>query len=363
LKVLITGGLGFIGQHLDNRLINAGHSVAVVDNCLEQVHTSRNWSSTRTRVGDVRDRGTLAELVSGLDAVVHLAAETGVGQSMYEIAQHVSVNALGTATVLETLAAANFKGNFVLTSSRAVYGEGRYECATCGAVTPAPRQGPTSLGWDPPCPTCAGAIEAIPTDERAPHSPVSVYGATKSSQEHLVTIAADAYGFDYTVLRLFNVYGPGQSLANPYTGVLSTFYQRLIRGLAVNVYEDGLESRDFVYVDDVVTALQSAVEGRLRNVIVNVGSGESTSLLGLATKLRDLTCSTSEIVVSGDYRRGDIRHAIADTRLLACLDATGAPTPLDMGLPRWLSWAREEPPVPDLTPDADRHLRARGLLG
>ena len=370
MRVLITGGAGFIGRHLSRALLTEGHEVVVLDTLSQQVHgpaprIPAELEGAAFVRGDVRDPVDVAEVLAGVDAVAHLAAETGVGQSMYAVEHYVDVNERGTATLLQALSAAHRPIRVVLASSRAVYGEGLYRCARCGDVSPPPRD-PAALdrgAWDPVCPVCAEQIEPLPTHEETRCRPGSVYAASKLAQEHLCQIVGAAYGLPVVVLRYFNVYGPGQSLGNPYTGILSTFYARASAGKPIAVFEDGRESRDFVFIDDVVDATRRALvhpplDDEMR--IVNVGTGSATSIRDLARAMLQVGGWDVPIEVTGTFRVGDVRHAFADTRRAErVLGFRAAATLLD-GLRRWLGWA-EASEAPDATDAAAAELSARGL--
>ena len=370
MRVLITGGAGFIGRHLAQSLLAESHQVAVLDTLSEQVHgpaaqiPPQLAGATFLR-GDVRDLVLLAEALDGVDAVAHLAAETGVGQSMYEVDHYVDVNDRGTATLLQAIAETQRPVRVVLASSRAVYGEGLYRCARCGDVSPLPRD-PAALDradWDPICPICAGGVDPLPTHEETRCRPGSVYAATKLAQEHLCQIVGAAYGLPVVVLRYFNVYGPGQSLGNPYTGILTTFYARARAGKPIEVFEDGRESRDFVYIADVVEAtrralLHPALDPDSR--VVNVGTGVPTSIHDLARALRRAGGWSVPIELTGMFRVGDVRHAFADTSRAAQVLGFEATTPLQDGLQRWLRWA-DQSEVRDATDTAAAELTERGL--
>lgn len=369
MRVLITGGAGFIGQRLVQALLSDGHEVRVLDNLSAQVHgpsprIPARLAGAEVLLGDIRDPALVAAALVDVEAVVHLAAETGVGQSMYEVARYVDVNDHGTACLLEALVQRQQPAPIVLASSRAVYGEGLYHCPRCGEVSPAARE-PAALAraaWDPLCPICAGPITAIATHEGAPPRPGSVYAATKLAQEHLCQVVADAYGMPLTILRYFNVYGPGQSLSNPYTGILSTFYARATSGKPIAVFEDGQESRDFVYVDDVVEATRRSLwpTASPHPRIVNVGSGTAVSIAELARTLLRIGGWDVPIQITGAYRVGDIRHARADTRRCAEVLAMAPTTSLDDGLRLWLQWA-EHAGHEDATDLAMGELADRGL--
>ena len=372
MRVLVTGGAGFVGRGLVRDLVDAGHAVRVLDTLAEQVHgPGADWppelAGAELRRGDVRDPAAVAEAVAGVEAVAHLAAETGVGQSMVEIARYVDVNERGTAVLLDALARQGGPVRLVLASSRAVYGEGLYACPRCGEVAPPPRTAAALAAgdWDPPCPACGGAIAPLPTHEDAPARPGSVYAATKLAQEQLCRVVAAAYGLPLTVLRYFNVYGPGQSLANPYTGILATFHARAAAGKPVEVYEDGREQRDFVFVDDVVAATRRALlrpAGVVREETLNVGSGRATTVGELAEAVVRLGGWDVPVRVTGAYRLGDVRHAVADPRRCAATLDPAPATPLETGLARWLAWAGTAGGG-DRTDRAAAELAARGMLG
>lgn len=370
MQFLITGGAGFVGRRLAGALISKGHQVRVLDTLSEQVHGSAarvpsDLDGTDFVHGDVRDTARLGKVLEGVDAVAHLAAETGVGQSMYEVSRYVDVNDRGTACLLQAVIACQRPIHVVLASSRAVYGEGLYACAHCGEVSPPVRDQAAldQAAWDPICPACGGALDPVPTHEDAPARPGSVYAVTKLAQEHLCQVVGAAYGFSTIVLRYFNVYGPGQSLSNPYTGILSTFYARAKGGKAIEVFEDGKESRDFVYIDDVVEATVRAllaVERQPYSGVLNVGSGVPTSVHDLARAILRVGGWDVPIRVTGGFRVGDVRHAFADTSRASQVLGFDAQTPLAEGLRRWLQWA-EASEYRDTTDAAAGQLAERGL--
>lgn len=365
MRILVTGGAGFIGTHLTPRLVAAGHSVVVLDDLTPQVHGRLATPATAGVEfvrGDVRDSPAVAEVMRGADAVCHLAAETGVGQSQYEIARYVSVNAHGTAVVLEAAAAARVR-HLVLASSRAVYGEGVYRCPTCAQVFAAGARNISDLDkglWEIRCPQCGRAASPVPAAEDCPLGPVSVYGVTKRQQEELCRLIARVYGLAATILRFFNVFGPGQSLTNPYTGVLGTFLRRATSGRPIEVYEDGAMLRDYVYVADVAEILCRCLGDRdAASHVLNVGSGSSSTLREIAEEVFRALGTPPRIEVTGRYRVGDVRHTIADVQELRKRFGTSPMTPFRDGLREYVNWARGK--MRAIT-EEDETLTARDLL-
>ena len=370
-RMLLVGGAGFIGTHLARRLSREGHDITVVDSLLPQVHgTHAKFSDELRRMarcvkGDVRRPAVLRPLLADHDVIYWLAAETGTGQSMYRVRRYTDTNLGALATLFDLLVKKRgVVERVVMASSRAIYGEGAYVCASDGGVVPRARTGRHRVhGWNPGCPVCDGAVIPLATPEESPHAAGSVYGWTKSGQEQLLGLLGSATGVEARVLRLQNVYGPGQSLRNPYTGVLMTFCNRALAGDPLGLYEDGEITRDFVHVDDVVAAL--AVAGsrdRLSQDTLNVGSGVATPIRHAAETIRDAARSTSSVVVGGQFRIGDVRHAVADIRRAG--QAFGFRPTVDFGdgIRRLLDWVREQGPVRDRSAATARELAARGLL-
>ena len=322
-KVLITGGAGFIGSNLSLKLLDKGYEVVVLDSLLAQLHGNKEDSSLFNSIkgkvefieGDVRDRATLQHALSGVTIIIHLAAETGTGQSMYEVERYVDVNCRGTAVLLELLQSGGNKiEKVILSSSRAVYGEGKYRNKKGEIVYPLSRsEGSMAAGQFEPVGPDGEELELMATDEVAAISPLSIYAATKFNQEQYVQIICSALGIPSVIFRFQNVYGPGQSLKNPYTGILSIFSTQIKNGSDIDIFEDGLETRDFVFIDDVVTAIIMGIEKKdADNEIFNVGSGVSTAVLHVAQTLKNYYHSDVAIKVTGKYRIGDIRHNYAD---------------------------------------------------
>ena len=344
-RILITGGAGFIGSRLARELVREGHSVVVLDNLLPQVHGDNpepNLPDCETIWADVRDRDALDRAMKGVEVVHHFAAETGVGQSQYEIARYVSVNTYGTALVLEAAGAAGVR-QLVIASSRAVYGEGMFDCAQCGKSFAADGRSSEQMDaarFDIYCPACGAPARPQVMAESTFANPVSIYGLTKYQQEQLAEQVSAISDLETTILRFFNVYGPGQSLKNPYVGVLGTFFRRANADRTIEVYEDGKMSRDFVFVGDVVEALRRATNNEAAfGQLLNVGSGEALTLFDIATEMFRVLAKEPQIKISGRYRSGDIRHAVASVSRLEQQLGFVPRTTFAEGLHQFVDWA------------------------
>lgn len=375
-KILIIGGAGFIGQSLSRSLLRQGVLVRILDNFNAQVHISGCLSSdldgnVELLKGDLRDRELMRQALNGVEVVVHLAAETGTGQSMYEIDRYFSINCQGTATMLDLLqnegCGASIR-SIVVASSRAVYGEGAYRCDSHGVVFPNQREREfMSQGhFDPICPICRGSISLLPTQEAAPFNPMSIYGLTKQVQEQAVLLFARTHGINGFGLRYQNVYGPGQSLKNPYTGILAVFSNLARQNQPIEIYEDGLESRDFVYIDDVVSATKCCINYQGKFVgPLNVGSGVATTVMAVAQEVKAFFGSESAISVTGAFRMGDIRHNISDLKNLEKILGFKPAVTFKEGLTNFLVWAASQATPEDKLAylrSVDQ-LTARGLMG
>ena len=347
-RIFVTGGAGFIGSRLTRVLAEQGATVTIYDNLLEQVHGPNPQIDLPAQmlVGDVRDKAAMAAAVEASDPeiVVHLAAETGTGQSADEPTRYTEVNIVGTAQLIEILRGrAKPPERFVLAATRAVYGEGAYRDSNGQVVVPAPRDlGAMREGHFAVYGEDGSILEPVPTDIDVSPMPGSVYGSSKLMQEYL--LAQTPAPWRSVVLRLQNVYGPGQSLRNPYTGVLSIFANQAMRGEPIYVYEDGEIYRDFVFVDDVVAAfIAGCHEPALLGGTFNIGTGEPTSILTAARLImRELGFDEQRVSVNGTFRPGDIRYAVADVRRTL---ATGAWKPRvdpSEGIARLVTWARAE---------------------
>ncbi|MFB3814655.1 MAG: NAD-dependent epimerase/dehydratase family protein [Terriglobales bacterium] len=319
-RVLITGGAGFLGSHLADKLLSRGYAVRIFDNLAPQVHPNGIPEYLSPEVefirGDMRDLDRLRDAVRDVDAVFHLAAAVGVGQSMYEIFHYMGVNTLGTASLLQALldTRADLQ-KLVVASSMSIYGEGKYLCADCGETAPPPRDGQQlrNKQWEPVCPACGAVLTPVPTDESKPLQCTSIYALSKKDQEEMVLLFGRTYGVPVVALRYFNTYGPRQALSNPYTGVAAIFASRLLNGRAPLIFEDGRQMRDFVSVHDVVEANVLALERpEADGMALNVGSGEPISVREIAAMLARELGTHLPAEITGKYRAGDIRHCFAD---------------------------------------------------
>ena len=373
--ILVTGGAGFIGQRVARSLLKLGHEVCILDNFSPQIHSSDLLPddlkhSVLVLKGDVRDRSLLRSGIRNAKGVIHLAAETGTGQSMYEIDRYFSVNVQGTAVLLDILqnekSAASVE-SIVVASSRAIYGEGSYSCETHGIVYPETRTNEqmTAGQFEPVCPICYSIAKISPTLEIAPFKPMSIYGLTKQIQEQAFLMYARTRGINGFGLRYQNVYGPGQSLKNPYTGILAVFSNLARQNQDIEIYEDGNESRDFVYIDDVVEATIRSISYASKFIgALNVGSGQATSVKTVAEEIIKYFSSTSQIHITGAFRVGDIRHNIADVTELQRVLGFVPGISFKDGLAKFLSWASQQAPE-----DKAAYLRSvgelqsRGLMG
>lgn len=326
-NILITGGAGFIGSTLCKRLLRHGYNVTVLDNLSPQIHginpkeTSPVYRSimneTRVIVGSVTDRSTLEKALAGQDVVVHFAAETGTGQSMYQIERYTSVNIGGTSLLLDILAnSKHHVSKIVVASSRSIYGEGRYYSKDLKShVYPKHRVAADmdKGDFEVKYPGDESGLELVATDEESKIHPSSVYGITKQNQEQMVMTVCPTIGVAPVAFRYQNVYGPGQSLSNPYTGILSIFSTLIKNGKPINIFEDGKESRDFVYIDDVVEATFLGIESaEADGEVFNVGTGVPTDVLTVAQTLIRSYQKEVPLAITGNYRLGDIRHNFAD---------------------------------------------------
>lgn len=374
-KVLVTGGAGFIGSNVALKLIAKGYSVVVLDSLSEQIHgsnpdqTSPLYLSIKDKVdfvkGDVCKREDWLKALDGVDYVIHLAAETGTGQSMYEIEKYVGTNIGGTALLLDILA--NTKHHVkrvVVAESRAIYGEGKYVCPYCGVVYPLERKDEDmSKGdFECKCPKCGGPVKLVGTTEDSNILPSSVYGITKQVQGQLVHLVCKSIGVESVSFRYQNVYGPGQSLSNPYTGILSIFSTRIKNGNGLNIFEDGKETRDFVFIDDVADATILGMEVPAANGhVFNVGTGVATDVLTVAHTLCDKYGIQVPITVSGNYRLGDIRHNFADITLAKQILGFNPKWNFSDGIEQFVKWVNQQEVQEDNYEASIEEMKKKGL--
>ena len=372
--ILITGGCGFIGRHVAGELLGAGYDVILYDAMIEQVHGGAGAEpapdlapilkrGARLVQGDMRDAATLAGALGGCDAVIHLAAEVGVGQSMYEIARYVGANDLGTAVLLEAIAAHPVR-KIVVASSMSVYGEGVY-AAPDGTLHDRVRRRAADLRagrWEPATEDGTPLVP-VPTAEDKRVDLASIYALTKYQQEQAVLIFGEAYGIEATALRLFNVFGAGQALSNPYTGVLANFAARIASGRPPTIFEDGLQKRDFVHVRDVARAFRLALErDAASGAVINIGSGQAYSVVEVARLLaRAMDAPDLRPEILGKFRAGDIRNCFADIGRAGALLDFAPQHRLEDSLGPFVEWVGRQPSV-DNGSRMRRQLEERGLV-
>jgi dTDP-L-rhamnose 4-epimerase len=366
-RVLITGGAGFVGRHLASALVSDGHEVRVLDSLIEQVHPDQRRPEAldpdvELSIGDIRDENAVREALQGVDAVVHLAAEVGVGQSMYAIDRYTSVNDLGTAVLFQQLLDRPVR-RVVVASSMSIYGEGLYRDADGAVYEDVTRSGRNPDGsWDP-LDRQGRPLTPEPTPETKRPALRSVYAINKYVQERLTLTLTAQYGMEGAALRLWNIYGPGQALSNPYTGVLAIFASRIANGQRPMVFEDGRQRRDFVHVGDVVRAFKLALERPEANgEIFNIGSGEDRTVDEVA-RLQAASMGRPDLEpdITQQARAGDIRHNIPDLTHAREVLGYEAQQDFSEGLAELAEWvARQD--AKDRVDDARRELELRGLV-
>ncbi|WP_315060731.1 NAD-dependent epimerase/dehydratase family protein [Capnocytophaga leadbetteri] len=376
-KILITGGAGFIGSNLALTLLKRGHQVTVLDNLSEQIHgknpeeTSPLYLSIKDKVrfikGTVACRETLQKAIADNTIIVHLAAETGTGQSMYEIQHYTDVNIGATALLLDILTnEKHLVKKIVVASSRAIYGEGKYYNKTKNTfVYPLQRTDDDMQKGDfevKDTQNHSDELELVATTEDSIIHPTSVYGITKQVQEQLVMTVCPTIGIAGVAFRYQNVYGPGQSLKNPYTGILSIFSTQIKNGNGINIFEDGKETRDFVFISDVVDATVLGIEKEAaNNQVFNVGTGVATDVITVATELSNNYGIQVPITISGNYRLGDIRHNYADISKARQLLGFEPKISFKEGLRQFTDWVNTQEVEEDKYQQSIDEMKAKGL--
>lgn len=375
MRILVTGGAGFVGSHLVDALIARGHTVRVLDNLEPQVHGGNQsvpayvHPEADLRWGDMRDAAAVEEALEDVDAVFHQASAVGVGQSMYRVRHYMEANVVGTAVLLEAVSRRRGQlSKLVVASSMSIYGEGRYQTPSGQRVAPGLR--PASQFreglWELRSPQGDGILVPFPTDEGKPLSPTSPYAISKRDQEELCLTLGRAYGIPTVALRYFNVYGERQSLSNPYTGIAAIFASRVLNGNPPLVFEDGLQTRDFVHVSDIVQANLLALScDDMDNDSFNVGTGRRLTVLEIATEVvRNLADGSMaeelEPVLVGKYREGDVRHCYADITKIQRVAGYSPTVRFEDGIGGFLAWCRTQQ-AEDRVEQATQELEAQGL--
>lgn len=375
-KILVTGGAGFIGSNLSLKLLSKGYEVTILDNLSKQIHganpdkTSPLYNSIKNKVhfieGSVTNREDWLKAIDSVDCIVHLAAETGTGQSMYEIEKYVGVNIGGTALMLDILTNTNHTvKKVVVAESRAIYGEGRYYSKELNQfVYPTERSEAAMRAGDfeVKYKGCDSPLKLVGTTEDSMIHPTSVYGITKQVQGQLVHLVCPSIGIASVSYRYQNVYGPGQSLSNPYTGILSIFSTRIRNGNGINIFEDGKETRDFVYIDDVVDATILGIEKEEANGhVFNVGTGVATDVLTVARTLIEKYEIDVPVTISGNFRLGDIRHNYADITAARTILGFEPKWSFSDGIGEFVKWVNEQGVREDKYEASIEEMKKKGL--
>lgn len=373
-NVLITGGAGFIGSNLALKLISKGYNVTVLDNLSPQIHgdnpqeSSPLFLSIKDKVnfilGTVTSKSDWELALKDQDAIIHLAAETGTGQSMYEVQKYVDVNINGTALMVDLLVNNSYPvKKVIVASSRSIYGEGKYISKELGVVYPSQRTADYMDQKDFEVKYHGSSeLELVATDEESKIHPSSVYGITKQNQEQMVLTVCSSMGIAGVAFRYQNVYGPGQSLKNPYTGILSIFSTQIKNGNKINIFEDGKESRDFVYIDDVVEATILGLEKEeANNQVFNVGTGIATSVITVADQLVKNYNIDVPITISGNYRLGDIRHNYADLTKIKKYLGFEPKVSFEEGIKEFTQWVNTQEIQEDRYQQSINEMKEKGL--
>ena len=371
-EILITGGAGFIGSHLVDFLLDKGHVITVLDNLEEQVHgkIKKQPSYLNTDIkfikGSLSDYDLLYSALKDSEVVFHLAAAVGIGQSMYQIAKYIKSNTQGTAILLDILANKEHEvKKLIVASSMSIYGEGKYSCESCGESFPKNRKSEDLENgiWEFKCEKCGKTLKPFPTSEEKPLESTSIYAMSKSHQERMSLLIGDVYGINTTALRFFNVYGSRQALSNPYTGVCAIFCSNLLCGNPPIIFEDGLQSRDFVNVKDICQALELSMENiKAKGEVFNVGTGQPITIKKIAESLIQKINPDLKPQITDKFRQGDIRHCFADISKIKNKLGYAPTVSFDDGIEELIHWVKKQTgKVKDKTRDALEELKNRGL--
>lgn len=370
MNILVTGGAGFIGSFLVDKLLREGHKVRIIDNLESQVHQGKkpkylNKDAEFIRA-DICDKDSLDKALESIDVVFHEAAMVGVGQSMYEILKYTRVNESGTATLLDLIVNKHLDHikKMVVAASMSEYGEGLYSCKKCGLVKPELREENDleNKRWESGCPNCHNSLLPIPTDETTQLNCHSVYAINKRTQEDMSLTVGKAFKIPTVALRYFNVYGPRQSLSNPYTGVAAIFISRIKAGKSPVIFEDGLQSRDFVSVYDIVSANIAVMESDKADYqVFNVGSGKKVTILEMAKLITKLSGKKLNPQITNTYRKGDIRHCFADVTKIKRVLNWKPIVKFEEGMKELVEWSSAEESK-DYFDLASKILKAKGIL-
>lgn len=367
MMILVTGGAGFIGSFIVDELVKRGHDVMVFDNLDSQVHPNSKLpeyfnKKARFIEGDVRDYDILKKAVLDTDIIFHEASSIGVGQSQYEIKKYIDVNIGGIANLLNILVNEKHRvKKLLVAASMSSYGEGKYECNRCGIVRPELRT-EDSVDWEPKCQNCKDNIKPVPTDEDARQNCNSIYALTKKTQEDMCLMIGKTYGIPTVSLRYFNVYGPRQSLSNPYTGVAAIFMSRIKNNHRPVIYEDGLQTRDFISVHDVVMANIMAMESPEADYkIFNVGTGKPLTIRSIAETLAKLYGKDIKPDITNKFRKGDVRHCYADISNIKKSIGWEPKVSFEDGMRELIEWSKTAEAV-DKFEEAVAELKEKGLV-
>lgn len=367
MRILVTGGCGFIGSHLVDELVKQ-HSVKVLDSLEYQVHDGKlpDYLNPEARYifGDVRDKEALERAIEDVDVIFHQASAVGVGQSMYQIKKYVDINILGTANLLDILVNQEHDvKKIIVAASMSSYGEGSYECDSCGIVNPPLRslEQMSKKEWELNCPFCEKKIKPIPTNEHKIQNCNSIYALTKKNQEEMILMIGKTYGLPAVALRYFNVYGPRQSLSNPYTGVAAIFMSRIKNNKPPIVYEDGLQTRDFVSVHDIVAAnLLVMLKSRANYEVFNVGTGVPLTIKSIAESIAKMYGCSIKPEITNRFRKGDVRHCYADISKIRRLGFKQSVS-FEDGMKELIEWSSKQT-AEDRFDVANKELEERGLI-